>query len=459
MKKLLYKLFAIALIGLVGSCNFIDPELNVDPNSPLDVQMSNILPAPQTMYAYVLGGDFGRYTTIWSQHHAGVERQHAAYDVYVLLENDVNNAWNNMYAVVMQDLSIIKAKADGTGSPHYAGVAKVMEAMALATMVDLFGDVPYSEALQGEAEEPNLKPAYDGQADLYGTIQDLLDEAIADLSNEGSTFSPGADDLIFGGDLSAWIAAANSLKARYYVRLSEVSGTAYADALDALDAGAIADNAGDAQFNFGSAFVEQNPWYQFEDQRGDVNMGGFFIDLMNSIDDPRRTVFATTNADGDYVGAAAGVPDNGPGISRFGSAYGSANSPVPFVSYVETKFLEAEAALDTDPDRAATAHNEAITASLAKFGVSDAAYLAAQANEDGSTITLEKILTHKYIALYTMQEPYNDWRRKGIPDLQPAAGETQIAVRYPYPINERLYNGENWPGNVNLFTDNIFWDQ
>jgi hypothetical protein len=61
-----------------------------------------------------------------------------------------------------------------------------------------------------------------------------------------------------------------------------------------------------------------------------------------------------------------------------------------------------------------------------------------------------------------MQEPYNDWRRKGIPDLQPAAGTTQIAVRYPYPINERLYNNDAWTaagGNVNLFTDNIFWDQ
>ncbi|MBR9922800.1 MAG: SusD/RagB family nutrient-binding outer membrane lipoprotein [Bacteroidetes bacterium] len=461
MKKLLYRFAAVALIATLGSCNFIDPELNIDPNNPEDATLELLLPSATAMYGYVLGGDYGRYTSIWSQHHGGAERQHTAYDVYQLQEADVNNAWNNLYAVTLKDLSLVTSKASEEKSPHYGGIAKIMTAMTLATLVDVNGDVPYSAALNSDDNNDGLKASYDDASGLYGTIQTLLDEGIADCSAATSTLSPASNggDLVFGGDMAKWVAAANTLKARYYIRLSEIDGDAYSNALDAIDAGAIAANDGDAVVPFGLSQTAANPWYQFETQRGDVVMGGFFIDLMNAINDPRRAVFATTNEDGNFMGMAAGVPDNGPTMSRFGTAYGSVNSPVPLVTYAEAKFLEAEAALGTDPARAAAAHNEAIAASLASFGLDDAAYLADQASEDENSITLEKILTHKYIALYTMQEPYNDWRRKGIPDLQPAAGQNNIAVRYPYPSGERLYNADNYPGAPNLFNDNVFWDQ
>jgi hypothetical protein len=462
MKKLLYRFAAVALIATLGSCNFIDPELNIDPNNPQDAPVELLLPSGTAMYAYVLGGDYGRYTSLWSQHHGGAERQHTAIDVYQLVEADVNNAWNNLYAVALKDLQLVISKSEEEKSPHFAGVAKIMTAMTLATLVDVNNDIPYSQALNADDNNDGLKPAYDNAADVYNTINDLLDQAILDLASAESTFSPATDggDVVFGGDLAAWTAAAYSLKARYAVRLSEVDGdAAYQAALDAIDAGAIASNDGDAMVPFGTGPSEANPWFQFEDQRGDVVMGGFFVQLMNDINDPRRAVFCTQNEDGVYLGMTAGMPDNSPQMSRFGSAYGSSNSPVPLITYVETKFLEAEAALETgDAQRAADAHNEAITASLAAFGLDDPDYLAAQASETDATITLEKILTHKYIALYTTQEPYNDWRRKGIPDLQPAAGQTEIAVRYPYPSGERLYNGENFPGLPDIFNDNVFWD-
>ncbi|MCB0704502.1 MAG: SusD/RagB family nutrient-binding outer membrane lipoprotein [Saprospiraceae bacterium] len=460
MKKLLYRFAAIAIIAALGSCNFIDPELNIDPNLPQDATVELLLPSAQAMYGYVLGGDYGRYTTIWSQHHGGATRQHAGYDTYGLKEADVNNAWNNLYASVLKDLDLVVAKASESKSPYYSGIAKIMTAMTLATLVDVNDDIPYSAAVAADDNNEGLKPTYDDAADVYAAIQGLLDEAINDLNSSESTLSPASKggDLVFDGDLGKWIAAANTLKARYYIRLSEVDNDAYSKALAAIDAGAIADNGGNAAVPFGLGSNSANPWYQFEDQRGDVVMGAFFIDLMNSINDPRRAVFAAVNDGGIYQGMIAGMQDGTPAISRFGTAYASINSPVPLVNYAEAKFLEAEAALGTDPARAAEAHNEAIAASLASFGLDDPAFLAAEASEDQNSITLEKILTHKYIALYTMQEPYNDFRRKGIPALQPAIGQTKIAVRYPYPSGERLYNGDNYPGQPNLFTGNVFWD-
>jgi len=431
----------------MGSCNFINEDVNINPNNPIDVPLNLLLPGVQVEYAYVLGGDFGRYTTIWMQQHAGVERQHTGYEVYQVKENDINNAWSTIYATILSDSQIIIDKA-GADSPHYVGVSKVIQAMVLGNLVDLFNDVPWSGALQG-AE--NLTPAYDNGADLYNTIQTLLDEGITALSASESLLSPGTNDLVYQGDLTKWVAAANTLKARHYLRLGN-----NAQALNAV-ANGIASSADDAQLNFGAAAAEANPWRQFEEQRGDVVMGGFMLDLMNSIEDPRRAAYATLNDQGVYVGAAAGVPDNSPAVSRFGPFYGSRDSPIPFVTHVENKFIEAEAELASgNAAVAAEAHNEAIIASLASFGVSDADFEAAQASEDDATIDLTKIITHKYIALYTQQEPFADWRRTGIPDLQPAQGETQIGRRFPYPGDERLYN-TSYPGQVTVF-ERVFWD-
>ena len=455
MKKL--NLILILFIGsalFMGGCDFVNEEINIDPNKPTDVSMELLLPPTQTAYAFVAGGDFGRFATIWSQQHAGVERQHAGYEVYLVKEGDVNGGWTTMYADVLNELSIILTKADETSSPHYAGVAKVMTAASLGMLVDLFGDIPYTQALQGAT---NLTPTYDNANDVYTTIQTLLDESITDLANGASNFSPGNDDLIYGGDLALWTAAARTLKARYHLHLSAVDGAAHASALADIDAGAITSNASSAMIPFEGG--NPGPWFLFEVDRGDVVMSGTLIDMMNNISDPRLAVYATQNDVGVYAGAAPGMPDNSPGISRFGSLYASAASSIAFVSYAEAKFIEAEAAFETgDMARSATAHNEAITASLDAAGVSDTAFLAAEASETMGTITLEKILTHKYIALYSQLEVYNDLRRTGIPALSPSANSnaSNIATRFPYPGDERRFN-INMPQGVTVF-DKIFWD-
>ena len=86
-----------------------------------------------------------------------------------------------------------------------------MTAMYLGILTDHFGDIPYSDALQGADK---LKAEYDSQQDIYATIFSLLADGKANLL-EPSDVMPGGDDLIHGGDLAAWAATADGLRARY----------------------------------------------------------------------------------------------------------------------------------------------------------------------------------------------------------------------------------------------------
>lgn len=456
MKKFIYSIAVALAIIATPACKFVDYDLNIDPNNPADLSVKQLLPAAEVSYAYILGGDMGRYVSLWSQHHMGFDRQHLAFDVYQLTESDVNATWDNCYTTVLSNLRIIREKSVESNSPHYAGIAKVLEAMVVSNMVDLWDDIPYSAAL---GYDRNLQPAFDNSADIYNNLIVILDEAIVDLGSATSTLKPGADDVIFGGSVAKWLKVARATKARLLLHRSKIDAGAYAAALTALDGGSLASNTDNAMVTFADAAVSNNPWFQFDDQRGDVVMGGFFIDLLNTLGDPRRAAFASPTAGGTYVGAHAGVSDEGPGASRFGPFYASANSPVPFMTFAEAKFIEAEAAFPTDKVRAAAAYNDAVKGSLAMFSIADAGYEATNAAETDLTITLEKIMTQKYIALYTSVEPFNDWRRTGIPALPPAAGQTVIARRWPVAQDERVYNGANAaPYLSKTVFDRVFWD-
>ena len=454
MKLSYIAIFSFAI--LFTSCDkWIDSDINIDPNNPLDVEINQMVTSAQAAYAYLNGGDLGRYNSVFTQHHAGVERQHAGIDTYGFTESDVNNSYETLYASIMQDLDVMIDKASDPEkfSGHYRGIARTMMAMALMQVTDLYDAMPYSDAFQGT--DGNLSASYDSQESIYGSVQSLLSGAIADFGGAPGAIIPGSEDVIYGGDIAAWTAMARTLSARAYVHIGNRGAGNYASALGQIDAGAISDNSGDAQVAFDPG--NESPWFQFMDQRGDIRMGQFFIDLMVAEGDPRLPVIATEGDNGGYYGSPAGSPDlTASTLLHFNNQ----SAPIPLVTYAEAKFLEAEAAFqDGDPDRAATAHNEAVLASLAKYGVSDAAFEAAHANQDGASITLEEIMTQKYVALYAHPETFSDWRRTGIPDLQPAAnaqGNGQIPTRWPYPQNERLYN-ENFPGAATI-NEKVWWD-
>jgi Starch-binding associating with outer membrane len=459
MKK---KIIYLAVLLTLGSCNkWISDDFNTDPNNPSDVGMANLLPSVQYAWAYVQGGDIGRYNGVFTQHFAGVDRQHAGLDIYTFTESDVSNSYETVYTEALQDLDVIKKKATGT-SPYYLGISQTMTAMILMQMTDLYGDLPFSQAFQGA---DNLNPAYDSQESLYNSIFAMLDAAQVNFatSEDDNSFIPASDDLLYGGDMSLWMALSNSLEARGHLHLGKRDAAHYGMALAAIDAGAIVDNGGNAVIHFGSGATSQNPYAQFMEQRGDIACGKFFIDTLVALNDPRIGLFAYDDeSDEDentvtYSGSAPGefsFTVSFPGPYLFYTDY---TSYVPFVMASEVKFIEAEAAYQAgDLARAAAAHNAAVGLSLEQFGASDDAYIAANGNKTEADITMGDIMLQKYVALYTHPETYNDIRRTGMPALTPAPGATTLPLRWPYAQNERITNS-SFPGAVSIF-EPVWWD-
>lgn len=458
IKNIIRYTLLFAYIAMLTSCQKDFGDVNVNPNQPSDVPVNMILPSAQASLAYTLHGDIARYNAVFTQNVTGADRQFAAYNIYVFNEDDFNNLWNNMYAGNMADLKrIIEKTADGKNNA-YRGIAKIMMAYSLMTVTDLFGDVPYREAFQGN---DNTTPAYDKQQDIYTIIlPDLLNTGIADLDNTTYDFlAPGADDLIYHGNLDKWKQFAHSIAARAAIHTSKIDPTAAANAaLAAINAGAMLSSFDDAQFNFGVTY--QSPWFQYIDQRADISyssldyyygLGCFHTDYLQSTNDPRFSKMIDVN--GDYY--APGFP------SAF---YMADNAAVPLMTFCEQKFIEAEANLILGNDAAAqTALNDAVDASMGKLGVDSsdaAAYKLANVVWSGSyQDKLGLIMTQKYVANYLQPESYNDWRRTGYPALQPNVGATtDIPRRYIYPTNERQNNPNSVNTGSSLFSPRLWWD-
>ena len=432
--RYLIKLGTILLLAaFISSCEkWIDPKINEDPDSVVDVPYNLLLPSIEVDLGYVLGGmDVRGVTGMWVQHVSGQARQAATMGKnYNLTEADVDNAWSSLYNGSMMDLSIFIEKT-GDANPQARGAGKVLLAYALGSTTDLWGDVPFEEAFKGNGA---LKPKYDAQQSVYAAINTLITEGIADLStasiDNAVPFGTTANDLIYNGSVVKWIAAAHSLRARYALHLSKKGTVDYAAVLADCAAG-ITSNANDFQMPFGATESNANPLYEFDVQRTDVAPSASFA--VFAAGDPRL------------------VPFTGGG-KNFGTFYGSINSPVPFISFVETRFIESEAQLrKASPDQALAnaAYDAAVTASLAKFSVTDAVWLAANTSATLGARTIQNIIEAKYIALFMQTEAFTDFRRTGFPVLTPTAGSL-VPVRYPYPTSERLYNSENVPTGITV---------
>jgi hypothetical protein len=453
MKKIVLVIFLIAVYFC--SCKkWIDPSLNVDPNNPTDVGVSQLLAPIEANLSYVVGGELARFTCDWMQQITGLQSQAANNSIYTISESDVDTDWSwNLYSPGMISTKTLMEKAASLNSPYYAGVAKILMAYHLGVTTDLWGDIPYSEALKGASNQ--LKAKYDTQQEIYNSIFSLLNDAITDFGAATSTFSPGDEDLIYGGDLSKWEKTAYSLKARYSLHLSKRNGAqAYTDALTAI-ANAYTSNDDDFKFVFGSAFNNSNPLFQSEQRRtGYYSACATYENMLSSTNDPRQAVYFNGT-----VGSVPGQPNSN--AAEIGTAFTSATSPVYLMSFAEVKFIEAEARYKlnaTDP-LAITACNDGLKASLQREGVYGDGTWYNDHKMTAATINLQNIINQKYLSSFLQIETWTDWRRTGFPVLALATGAVinEIPRRFPYPERERLYNGENMPTGLTI-TSRVWWD-
>lgn len=465
MKKYIFKTVKFAGVFLaaaliLSSCDtWIDTEVNINPDAPADVPMSLMLPAIQQNFGFTLAGnDMVLTTNSWMQQFDGVTRQSYTVSRYQYLPADVNNLWNGIYAGILINSKILIDKAENTAgaySPYNAGIGKVLMAATLGVSTDLFGDMPYSEALKGN--ENVLTPKFDTQEQVYTALQGLLTSAITDFGKPATeNLVAVKNDVMYAGNVAKWKKAAYSIKARHLLQLSAVKGNAvYTEALAAA-ANGFASTADDMMVPWEEA--NHNPIFQFMEQRTDVRMGATMVNLMKSIEDPRIPFYVAKDGSGEYTGSVIGSQNEN--ASKPGTFIAGATASSVIMSYAELKFIEAEANFKLNKSaEASDALKKAVGASILRVtgtAMTDNWYNAKIANQ---TLSLELIMTQKYIASFGTCQAYADYRRVGIPVLTvpPGAVLPAVPTRYPYAQDEISYNGANVP--TVTISDKLWWDK
>ena len=225
----------------IFSCKKDFLNINTDPNNPTAIEVSKLLPTAQRNLGDALaigGGNNGGLSQLLSVYTHQLSTREEA-DQYGVTGTDffLSVGWPKLYAAVLpstttpeqgvlENLEDIIRKASEAGNTQYAGIAKILKAYTYSQLVDVFGDVPFSEA--NKLKEGIVYPKFDDDAAIYPQLFALLDEGIADLNNTtaANVLKPGTDDLIYGGNVDKWVKAANTIKLKLYTQIRKVDQVA-----------------------------------------------------------------------------------------------------------------------------------------------------------------------------------------------------------------------------------------
>jgi len=190
------------------------PGLTINPNQPVQASKEQLFASVASSQESQEEGNLARWTSMFTQQMAGVGRQHATFQIYSITEADVSSYFSRTYTGGgLVDIRQVESRAKAQGDSTFAGIAMVYEALIVGRAASIWGDIPYSEAV-GDIAQPHL----DSQEKVYAAVQARLDTAIAWIPKTGGgNVGPGAVDLVYSGDRTKWVAAANTLKARYYM--------------------------------------------------------------------------------------------------------------------------------------------------------------------------------------------------------------------------------------------------
>jgi len=454
--KLIPKIALLLIIPgalITGSCKktfFTDA--NNNPNVLNSVSPTLLLPTVQAALGYTQGGDISRYSALLMQQMFGANSQSQQYYIYNFNPGTFDNLWPDMYTSTLENNYAMMNISDAGGYNEYGGIARIIMAYALEVSVDLWGDLPYSTALKGNAAAPILHPTYDKSQALYDTCAALVDAGIALLQNPSpGALTPSTDDVVYGGDASQWILFGHAIKARLAIHQSKGNAAMATKALSEI-AKSFTKGSQSAVYTFGTTATSANAWFQFyRDRPGDQNFTGSpFAQQLLAANDPRYLAFDmdSTDAAGNKL-----------------SYYNKINSPTEFITYEELLFMTAEATLRSSGNIAAaqTALQAAITANMLKLGVAPAdiaTYIAANGTLPGSVnAAIAKVAAEEFKALFLNPEAWVLWRRTGSPNLTSTALPAAIPRRLLYPQSEINFNGANVPANVTLYSPTVFWDK
>jgi Starch-binding associating with outer membrane len=489
---------AVAAVALGAmACQTDLTSLNTNPNSPTEAPAAALFTnAVVTAVGRWVGAGQLSGTELFAQHLAQV--QYVEEDRGRLRTETIDGWFTNAYVSELEDFDKVVQQGKAGNSPNTWGPALVMQSWVFQNMTDFWGDIPYSEALKGDAGGP-LKPKYDPQKDIYYGLLKSLTDASAAMKTGSTDPALGNGDPIYKGDVAKWLKLTNSLRARMAMRIIKADPTKAATELTAAFAGpggVMTSNADNAKLAWPGDGVYDNPWSGTFSTRDDHRVSKTLLDTLNALGDPRMKIFAqpTKSDPTKYVGLQNGL-DNVtvtpffnttsrvgaifyPGSTVYGTFGTAAGKTTPsyIMTYAEVEFLKAEAAeRSLGGQTGAAAHYAAgVRASILQWGGTDAdadAYLAKPgvAYVAGAT-GLQQIGLQKWISMFAQgNEAWAEWRRTGNPatvKMGPKAypDVPEIPRRIPYPSNEQTVNAASRADAVtrqgpDTYLTRIWWDK
>ncbi len=479
MKNILkYATYSLLTVSLLA-CESLVEDLNDDPNNPSDAPAELIFTGLQLANATTHEGLNARLTAMWTGQMKGVDRQWGDFQEYNVGGSNFTNMWDNIYYGTLRNSRIVLDKAETRGLRVLAGMTKITQAHCVGNATALWGDIPFSQAAQIEEFET---PVFDAQSDIYAELQLLLDEGIADLES-GVGVPTSGTDIYYDADADQWIAAANTLKARYYMDTRQ-----YELANQAAQAG-ISSFANSMYLTHGiTNDVDQNMFWDFlgpsrggdiaaEDEKGPAYM----VSLLDPASDNYRgnaKTDETARFNYYYVGAAQAK--NTPGLiepNTFSQSQGDTlngmfaqNASFPLITYQENVLTLAETsarlgnfdqALDylneyrsflNDGGYLDATYQEGFALTYAPY---EAADFAAGGLENAGGLSadealLREIVEERYVTFYGQTIAWNDERRvrntvAAIP-LEPSNGN-ELPWRFVYSQDE-INGNPNVPSPV-----------
>ncbi len=199
----------LMLVAAVGCKKFLDVNKNL--NSPTAVPVSLLLSNAERTIAgnMALGSGLGGTMSVYTHQttgRVGADRYGAG-----------ASGWEGLYGAI-SNLDVIIKQGGGEKRFVYVGIAKILKAYAFSILVDVYGDVPFSEF--NKFEEGIKQPKFDKGADIYPQLFKLIDEGVVDLNNTAPQPSkPASDDYIYKGNVTNWIKAANTIKLKMYTQI------------------------------------------------------------------------------------------------------------------------------------------------------------------------------------------------------------------------------------------------
>lgn len=486
--KNINKIFLVLLAGLLFSCeNQLD--INTDPNSPASITPGLALSSAEASLITVTGGDFSNLGGFYAQYHtqAPSASQYEVIDQYNLNTAYANRTWTELYAGCLNDLEFVITESNKKGDNGGVLIGTLLKAYTFQLLVDVFGDVPYTEAFQGVS---NITPKVTEGSVIYLDLISKIDAALANYNSNPFDTTIGAQDMIYGANMAQWVKFANTLKLKMYLRMAytPLANPAKVNAL-------IAENnflSADAKFsNFGKKedLNKRNPFYEVQiDYLGDVNnvASNSLFNFYNLNADPRLKPVYRANSAGAYLSIAQG---SGKTFTNLASNYSRPNiswdTPVYLMTVSESNFLQAEALIRYAAGAGAKAKYEAgVNASFTTYGLATSLaspFLAtggAYAYVVGANTeaTLRQVFVQKWASMAYINniESYIETTRTKFPEIVTAASANYaIGNRIPsqisiltgtavpsilyYPTSE-LERNPNITQHKNL-TEKVWWDK